>query len=110
MKTLILTTAIAMMMSFNLSAAPEGIKDSANMKVEIYQTNPESVDVYVAKTNDDLIKIKIYTETGSKLMVARVKKQSSRHIRFYMNELPEGKYFVCVEKDNETISKFTVNR
>lgn len=110
MKTLILSTAIALMMSLSLSAATDGTKTTSATKVQIFQTNPESVDVYVAKISDDLLKIRIYSESGTPLMTTRVKKQKTRYIRFHMNELPEGKYKVCVEKDNEPISSFNISK
>lgn len=110
MKTLIFSTAIALMMTLNLAAAPDGTKVSTSTKVEIFQTNPESVDVYVAKNTGELVQIKIFSESGTQLMTTRMKKQNVRYIRFHLNELPKGSYKVCVVKDNETISSLDVNR
>ncbi len=110
MKTLIFSSAIVLMMTFNLAAASDGTKAFSTTKVEIFQTNPESVDVYVAKNAGELVKIKIYSESGTQLMTTRVKKQNARYIRFHLNELPKGSYKVCVEKDNETISSLDVSK
>jgi hypothetical protein len=110
MKTLIFSSAIALMMTLNLAAAPDGTKVSSSTKVEIFQTNPESVDVYVAKNAGELVKINIYSESGTRLMTTRVKKQSARYIRYHLNELPEGAYKVCVEKDDKTISSLEISK
>lgn len=110
MKTLIFSTAIVLMLSLNLVAATDGTKDSSVTKVQIFQTNPESVDVYVAKTTGDLVRIKIFSESGTQLMTTRVKKQNTKYIRFYLNELPKGTYNVCVVKDKETLSSLNVTR
>ncbi len=110
MKTLILSSAIALMMSLNLVAAPDGTKTSSNTRVHIFQTNTESVDVYVAKNAGDIVKIKIYSESGTKLISTRLKKENTKYIRFKLNELPKGKYKVCVEKENEILSSMLVNR
>ncbi|KAF0194822.1 MAG: hypothetical protein FD166_3343 [Bacteroidetes bacterium] len=110
MKTLFFTSAIALMMMFNLTLKAEGTKVSGNTSVQIFQTNKESVDVYVAKAAGDLLKIKIYSESGTRLMTARVKKQNTRYIRFHLNELPEGNYKVCVEKDNQVLSSLKVSK
>ncbi len=110
MKTLILSSAIALMMMLNLTAYAEGTKVTNSTQVQIFQTNKESVDVYVAKAAGDLLKIRIYSESGTQLMSARVKKQKTRYIRFHLNELPEGNYKVCVEKDNKVLSSLKVVR
>jgi hypothetical protein len=110
MKTLIFSTAIVLMMTLNLAAAPDGTKTSSTTKVEIFQTNPESVDVYVAKNAGELVRINIYSESGTRLMTTRMKKQNVRYIRFHLNELPEGSYKICVEKDDETISSLDVSK
>lgn len=110
MKTLIVATAIAMMFSLNLNAAPDGKNAKSAAKVHIFQTNTESVDVYVAKTPGELVKISVLSESGTPLIKARVKKQSSRYLRFHMNELPEGTYIVKVEQNGETISEMEVSK
>jgi len=110
MKTLIVATAIAMMFSLNLNASPDGTTTKSSAKVHIFQTNTESVDVYVAKTPGELVKISVTSESGTPLIKARVKKQSSRYLRFHMNELPEGNYIVKVEQNGEIISELKVSK
>ncbi|MFH1121154.1 MAG: T9SS type A sorting domain-containing protein [Bacteroidota bacterium] len=110
MKTFILATAIALMMSLNLAASTDGTKSNSSTRVQIFQTNLESVDVYVSKNTGDLVKIKIYTESGTPLMTTRVKKQSTRYIRFHLSELPQGTYLVSVEKDNTVLSSMKVSK
>jgi hypothetical protein len=110
MKTLIFSSVIALMMSLSFTASADGTKVSNNTQVHIFQTNQESVDVYVAKAAGDLVRIKIYTESGTQLMTTRVKKQNTRYIRFHLNELPEGNYKVCVEKDNQILSSLKIKK
>ncbi|MBK6347946.1 MAG: hypothetical protein IPN08_13450 [Bacteroidales bacterium] len=110
MKTLFFSSAIALMMMLNLTAKAEGTRVSNNTQVQIFQTNKQSVDVYVAKAAGDLVKIKIYSESGTQLMTARVKKQKTRYIRFHLNELPEGNYKISVEKDNQVLSSLEVSK
>ncbi len=110
MKTIILTTAIALMMTISLSATADGTKPSSPVNVQIFQTNTESVDVYVAKAAGELVKIRIYSESGTQLMNTRVKKQNARYIRYHLNELPAGKYRVSVEKGSEVLSSLIVSK
>lgn len=110
MKTLVFTTAIALMMSLNLAASTDGTKSSTATRAHIFQTNLESVDVYVTKDGDDLVKIRIYSESGTLLMTTRVKKQNTRYIRFHLNELPSGTYNVSVEKDKEVLSNMEISK
>lgn len=108
MKTLIASITIAIMMMLSLTVVAEGTKVSNSTQVQIFQTNKESVDVYVAKAAGDLVKIRIYSASGTQLMSTRVKKQKTRYIRFHLSELPEGSYKVTVEKDHQVLSSLNV--
>lgn len=110
MKRIILSTAIVLMMSLSLSANADGTKTSSATNIQIFQTNKESVDVYVAKAAGELVKIKIYSESGTQLMNTRVKKQNARYIRYHLSELPAGTYKVSVEKGNEVLSSLIVSK
>lgn len=110
MKTFIFSTAIALMMSLSFTANADGTLPSGNTQVHIFQTNQQSVDVYIAKAAGDVVKIKIYSESGTQLITTRVKKQNTRYIRFHLNELPEGTYRVSVEKDNHVLSSMKVSK
>jgi len=110
MKTLILSVAIAFMMSLNVAASNEGANDTSATRVKIFQTTQQSVDVYVAKNAGDLVKIKIYSESGTSLMSTRIKKEKTKLIRYHLNELPEGSYTISVEKNNQVLSSLKVSK
>lgn len=110
MRTITLSIAIALMMTINLSASADGTQPTSPTNVQIFQTNTQSVDVYVAKAAGELVKIKIYSASGTQLMNTRVKKQSARYIRYHLNELPAGTYKVCVEKGDEVLSSLIVSK
>ncbi|MBL7904600.1 MAG: hypothetical protein JNL22_06215 [Bacteroidales bacterium] len=109
MKTQILAAVAALFMLLSLSASAEGNKTAPKPNVKIFRNNSESVDVYVAKPAGELLKIVIYSESGTRMMTTRVKKQSTRYIRYYLNELPKGNYKVSVLKDNESIADFNLS-
>jgi|GEM_PF-968904 len=110
MKKLMITSAIALLFALNITAATDGTKLSGQTKVQIFQTNKQSVDVYVAKPQDDLVKIIIESESGAKLMTTRVKKQNARYIRYHLNELPDGNYKVLVTRNNEVLKSFDLTK
>lgn len=110
MKSFIFATAIALMMSFSVAASTDGTKSTSATRAVIFQTNQQSVDVYVAKKAGELVKIRIYDESGSRLMTTNVKKQATRYIRYHLTELPSGNYTVSVEKDNEILSSMKVTK
>lgn len=108
MKTIILTAALSMLFALGVNASADGTSAKAQVRTHIFQTNPESVDVYVAKPAGDLIKIVVSSNSGTPLMKVRVKKQKARYIRFHLNELPAGEYTVNVEQDGQSISEMRV--
>ncbi|MEA5109828.1 hypothetical protein SDC9_28171 [bioreactor metagenome] len=110
MKTFIFATAIAMMLSISLQASTGGKTGTMKAKVHIFQTNTESVDVYVAKIPGQLVKVTICSESGTPLMKTRIKKQGSRYLRYHLNELPAGTYNVLVEQDGEVISEMNIQK
>ncbi|WP_367328059.1 hypothetical protein [Lentimicrobium sp.] len=110
MKTYIFATAIAMMLSISLQASTGGKTGTMKAKVHIFQTNTQSVDVYVAKIPGQLVKVTIFSASGTPLMKTRIKKQSSRYLRYYLNDLPEGCYDVKVEQNGEVISEMKIQK
>jgi len=110
MKTYIFATAIAIMLSISLQASTGGKTGTMKAKVHIFQTNTQSVDVYVAKIPGQLVKVTIFSASGTPLMKTRIKKQSSRYLRYYLNDLPEGCYDVKVEQNGEVISEMKIQK
>lgn len=108
MKTILLTAALSMLFALGVNASADGTSAKAQVRTHIFQTNPESVDVYVAKPAGDLVKIVVSSNSGTPLMKVRVKKQKTRYIRFHLNELPAGEYTVNVEQDGQSISEMKV--
>ena len=106
MKTMILTTAIALVLSFSLSAATNGATEKSDTtKVRISKSSTECVDVYIIKPGDEVVKIFIRGNSGTSLMKTRMKrKQHKRTLRYYMSELPSGEYAVEVEQNGKLIS------
>lgn len=109
MKKLTVATAVALMMILSFTAIAGEQKKSDSPNVKIFRNNTESVDVYVAKPAGELLKIVIYSESGTRMMTTRVKKQSTRYIRYYLNELPKGNYRISVLKDNESIADYNLS-
>lgn len=107
MKTLVLTTVLSMLMAFSAFSSPEGFTAANGTTVRIFQTNPESVDVYVSKAPGELVKILVCSESGNTLLKTRVKKQSARYIRYHLSDLPAGSYRVKVEKSGEILSDYS---
>lgn len=108
MKTIILTTALSMLFVLGVYASADGTSAKAQTRTHIFQTNPSSVDVYVAKPAGNLVKIVVSSNSGTPLMKVRVKKQKARYIRFRFNELPTGEYKINVEQDGQSISEMKV--
>ncbi|HAH57650.1 MAG: hypothetical protein PHW35_12030 [Lentimicrobiaceae bacterium] len=112
MKTMILTTAIALILSFSLSAATNGTTEKSDTtKVRIFESNTGCVDVYIIKPGDEVVKIFIRGKSGTSLMKTRMKRnQHKRMLCYHLSELPAGEYAVEVEQNGKIISSLEIIR
>jgi flagellar hook assembly protein FlgD len=110
MKTLVLTTALAVLTaaSFAQKVSENGQEmksEVAKVKVALYSNVSDQVTFIVMKQPEDKLNLKIKDEKGSLVYEKRLRRPENRKITFDIKSLPEGEYTFELAKGKEVVYK-----
>ena len=115
MKALILATALVVSTTFSIAQEAAPAKETKthlktnDLEVAILQKSEDQVNLLLAKTPGDPVKIKVY-EDSELLFSQRVKKAGTANIKYDISQFPDGEYTFKLEKDNVVVYSVKVRK
>lgn len=116
MKTLVLTTALAVLTTLTFAQSEIENKESQlvlnteNIKASIFPNSNDMVTLVLEKKPGEVVTIKIKEENGKLVYQKRIKKVDSTKIKFDIRELPDGEYTFELVKDKQVLYSKRINK